>query len=57
MNTSLKSSCKTIFHPTGVGQGKNGLHTSPTNDDLPSAYTWGTPKISRCTGRDAHHDA
>ena len=57
MNTSLKSSRNLIFHPPEKGAEKNGLRISPINDDLPSVNTWGTPKISRFSGRSHHHDA
>jgi hypothetical protein len=57
MNTSLKSSSNTIFRLPEQGAEKNDLRICPINDDLASAYTWGTPKISRFTGRACHHDA
>lgn len=57
MTTSPKPRGKAIFHETELGEEKNGLRISPTNDDLPSAYTWGTSQISRFTGRSHHHDA
>jgi hypothetical protein len=57
MSLSLKSTRNLIFLLSERGAEKNSLRISPINDDLPSAYTWGTPKISRFTGRAHHHDA
>ena len=57
MNTSLKSGCNNVFNNLDEGAGKNGLRISPINDDLASAYTWATPKISLFTRRSNHHDA
>lgn len=57
MNTSLKSSGNLNFCLREHGAQKNGLRISPINDDLPSVNTWGTPKISRFSGRSHHHDA
>jgi hypothetical protein len=57
MNTDLKSRGNDVFNNLGEGAGKNGLRKSPINDDLTSAYSWGTPKISRFCGRAHHHDA
>ena len=57
MSTSLKSSCNLIFLLSERGAEKNGLRRCPINDDLPSVNTWGTPKISRFSGRARHHDA
>lgn len=57
MNTGLKSRGNDIFHLPVQGAEKNDRRGSPINDDLTSANTWGTPKISRFTRRDSHHDA
>ena len=57
MNTSLQFSPNDIFRLPELGAEKNDLHTGPINDDLASAYTLGTPKNSRFTGRSHHHDA
>lgn len=57
MNTSLKSGCNDVFNNLEQQAGKNGLPISPINDDLASAYTWGTPQIGLFSGRASHHDA
>ena len=57
MSSSLKSSNNAVSHHREEKVGKNDLHRGPINDDLASAYTWATPKISRLTGRVNHHDA
>lgn len=57
MSSSLKSSCNLIFLLSERGAQKNSLRICPINDDLPLVNTWGTPKISRFTGRAHHHDA
>lgn len=57
MSSSLKSSNNAVSHHREDKVGKNDLHRGPINDDLASAYTWATPKISRLTGRVNHHDA
>jgi hypothetical protein len=57
MSRSLKSGCNDVFTHREERAGKNGLRICPINEDLASANTWGTPKISRFTGRAHHHDA
>jgi hypothetical protein len=57
MSTSLKSRDNAVSNHREQRAGKNDLHRSPINDDLTSAYTWGTPKTSLFTGRSRHYDA
>jgi hypothetical protein len=46
-----------IFHAIESGAEKNGRRICPTNDDLASAYTLGTPQMSLSTRRSHRHDA